>query len=205
MSNPKATAEAWAAMPWYGHVSMLLFLLGGAISLALGKGGPGGIPAVAVMVPVGVAVLIVGGILLRGLMVFKHGLLDARNKVRVDVLGDVASRQKDPTLFELCISLMSVKQVGERFYAYVLKQLGVDNEVEFGKEMLFRLGEAFKNDPNPLTRGDLKAAAQQRWKMWKDELGELQGQFELHESLPSHMEPSVFMHDKLISGDPLSF
>ncbi|MFG6488257.1 TraM recognition domain-containing protein [Roseateles sp. BYS78W] len=198
-------AAPMADMPWWMHAFMLLLMLGGFMAMAIGKSGGGGVPAVAVMLPLGIGILIVGGILLRGLMTFRHGLLDARNKVRVDVLGDVATREKDPSLLERFISMMSVQAVGQRFYAYVLKQLGVDSEAEFGKEMLFRLGEAFKNDPSPLTRGDLKEAARKRWPMWKDELGALQGQFELHESLPSHMEPSVFMHDKLISGDPLSF
>jgi hypothetical protein len=199
-SKPIQTPE----VPTWATVTMILVLLGGILAMAFG-GGRGSIPPVAYFIPTGLCMLLVGGILLHGLMRFRHGLLDARNRTRFDVLGDVATREKDPSLLERLISLMTMKGVGERFRTYVLEQLGVGNEAEFGHEMLARLGEAFKNDPNPLTRGDLKAAARQRWKAWKDELGEHQGQFELHEPLPVHMEPSVFMHDKLISGDPLSF
>lgn len=172
-------------------------------------GGDVGIPnaggVVAAFSSSGFFVLIASMYLMHMLLNFKHGLLDPRNNVREDVLGDVATRNEDPGILARILSLLSIQKVGFRFRDYVLKSMGVADEREFGHEMLSRLHAEYQNDPNPLTRGDLKEAALKRWPMSKDEHGAMQGQFELHVDIPKHMEPSVFMHDKLISGDDLSF
>lgn len=154
---------------------------------------------------IGLAPVFMGVYILHTLLKFKHGLLDPRHKVRIDVLGAVATPEQKLGLFARIIDLLANRKVGLKFHDYVLKQLGVTSDVDFGQEMMARVEAQFKNHENPLLRGDLKTESERRWPYWKDEAGEWQGQFELHLRVPDDMTLSVFNHDRLISGDDVSF
>jgi hypothetical protein len=190
-----------------GLLALAGIACGSAAAIALTAVLSGGISvALIVRVVAGVALLLAGACYLPYLARHKHGLLDGnRNQVRTDLMGQVATVEEEEGLLSKLHGLMSVLKVADKFRKYVFAQLSVPDEHEFGKEMLFRLGEAYKNHADPLIRGDLVAASRKRYPSGYDaKTGNFTGQFEINEELPAHMEPSIFDNDKLITGEDVS-
>jgi hypothetical protein len=84
-------------------------------------------------------------------------------------------------------------------------EVNIKSLPEFAAEMMKRFATPFEKHEDMLLRGDLEGHAKKLWPYWVDSDGNLQGQFELHFPLPADMEPSIYLHDKLISGDDVSF